>query len=158
MRKTAALGLLKMVFFISGFSSLVYQVAWQRVLTLYYSVENISTTLIVTVYMLGLGIGAIVGGYIADSVSRRLGLYCVIELFIGLFGFFSLPFLEYIGKVTAGSSYTVSFAGMFLFLSFPTMLMGMTLPVLTKFYNAQLKQFFNSLSSLYFINTLGAAA
>ena len=98
MRKTASISLLKIVFFISGFSSLVYQVSWQRILTLYYSVENISTTLIVTVYMLGLGIGAIIGGYLSEKITRRLQLYFLIELLIGLFGWASLPLLEFIGK------------------------------------------------------------
>src|SRR5215203_5884786 len=117
MRKTAALGLLKIVFFISGFSSLVYQVSWQRVLTLYYSVENISTTLIVTVYMMGLGIGAMIGGYVSEKITHRLRFYLLIELLIGLFGWVSLPLLEFIGKSTAGTNYYISFAGMFLFLS-----------------------------------------
>ena len=158
MRKTASLSLLKIVFFISGFSSLVYQVAWQRILTLYYSVENISTTLIVTVYMLGLGIGAIIGGYLSEKITHRLQLYLLIELLIGLFGWASLPFLEFIGKSTAGSNYYISFIGMFLFLCLPTVLMGMTLPLLTKFYNDHIRHFFNSVSYLYFINTIGAAA
>src|SRR5215203_235609 len=157
MIKTAALGLLKMVFFISGFSSLVYQVSWQRVLTLYYSVENISTTLIVTVYMMGLGIGAIIGGYLSEKITHRLRFYLLVELLIGLFGWVSLPLLEFIGKSTAGTNYYISFAGMFLFLCIPTVLMGMTLPLLTKFYHAQIRHFFNSVSYLYFINTIGAA-
>ena len=157
MTKTAALSLLKIVFFISGFSSLVYQVSWQRILTLYYSVENISTTLIVTVYMLGLGIGAIVGGYLSEKIIRRLQLYLLIELLIGLFGLASLPFLELIGKTTAASNYFISFTGMFLFLCLPTILMGMTLPLLTKFYDDHNRRFFDSISYLYFINTIGAA-
>src|SRR5215203_6151840 len=157
MIKTAALGLLKMVFFISGFSSLVYQVSWQRVLTLYYSVENISTTLIVTVYMMGLGIGAIIGGYLSEKITHRLRFYLLVELLIGLFGWVSLPLLEFIGKSTAGTNYYISFAGMFLFLCIPTVLMGMTLPLLTKFYHDQIRHFFNSVSYLYFINTIGAA-
>jgi spermidine synthase len=157
MKSKFSLNLLAAVFFASGFSSLVYQVSWQRILTIYYSVENISTTLIVTVYMLGLGLGAIIGGYFAERVRYKLILYVCIELLIGVFGCISIPFLEFLGKSTAGSSYAVSFMYMFVFLCFPTFLMGSTLPLLTKIFNNILDNFLLSISYLYFINTLGAA-
>src|SRR3569833_2887551 len=88
------LTILIFIFFASGFSSLAYQVAWQRILTLYYSIENISTTLIVSVYMLGLGLGAIIGGKLAERIKNKILFYFVIELLIGCFGFISIPFLE----------------------------------------------------------------
>lgn len=157
MKSKFPLNLLVSVFFASGFSSLVYQVSWQRILTLYYSVENISSTLIVSVYMLGLGLGAIIGGYFAERVRHKLILYVSIELLIGLFGCISIPFLEFLGRSTAGSSYATSFIYMFAFLCFPTILMGSTLPLLTKIFNNILDNFLLSLSYLYFINTLGAA-
>lgn len=145
------------VFFASGFSSLIYQTAWQRILTLYYSVENVSTTLIVSVYMMGLGLGAILGGYLTERIKNRLAFYFAIELLIGLFGIISIPLLGLIGNSTSGNNYLISFTGMFLFLCIPTVLMGMTLPLLTKIYDAHVKNFFDTVSYLYFINTLGAA-
>jgi spermidine synthase len=157
MKTKSLLNVLTLVFFASGFSSLVYQVSWQRILTLYYSVEHISTTLIVSVYMMGLGLGAIIGGRLTDKIKHRVALYLAIELLIGLFGCISIPFLEFLGKSTAGSSYAVSFLYMFVFLGFPTFLMGITLPLLTKIFNNVFNNFLHSLSYLYFINTLGAA-
>lgn len=156
-RKRTKITLLGIVFFASGFSSLIYQVAWQRILTLYYSVENISTTLIVCVYMLGLGLGAIIGGKLAEQTKHKIGLYFAIELLIGLFGYISLPFLEFLGRNTAGSGYVVSSFCMFSFLSIPTLLMGMTLPLLTKIFNGIVHNFLRSISYLYFINTIGAS-
>ena len=49
--------LLATVFFLSGLASLVYQVAWQRMLTLHYGVGSVSIAVIVTIYMFGLGLG-----------------------------------------------------------------------------------------------------
>jgi hypothetical protein len=43
--------LLSFIFFFSGFSALIYQVVWQRLLTVHYGVGPISITLIVSVYM-----------------------------------------------------------------------------------------------------------
>jgi predicted membrane-bound spermidine synthase len=107
--------------------------------------------------MMGLGIGAIIGGYLSEKIRSGALFYCLIELIIGLFGCISIPFLAYIGKITVGDTYIVSFTGMFLFLCLPTILMGITLPLLTKICNSYMNNFFKSLSILYFINTLGAA-
>ncbi len=149
---------LSFIFFFSGFSSLMYQVAWQRLLTLYYGVGAISMTLIVSVYMLGLGLGALLGGELAERVPDKIRSYFLIELGIGVFGLISFPFLMFLGKATAGSPFWLAGVYQFLFLCIPTVLMGMTLPVLTKIFNRLIADFFRTVSFLYFINTLGAAA
>lgn len=149
--------LLSLVFFLSGFSALVYQVVWQRVLTIYYGVGAVSITLIVTVFMAGLGLGAVIGGRFADRVRHRLVLYAVLEGLIGLFGLASLAILDFLGRRTAGVSLPWTFLCVSLFLIVPTTLMGMTLPLLTKIYNSLVSDFALSITRLYFINTIGAA-
>ena len=149
--------LLSLVFFLSGFSALIFQVAWQRLLTVDYGVGAVSIAIIVSVYMLGLGLGALGGGWLAERVRGRLTVYALVETAIGGFGLVSLPFLTAIGKSTAGQSYYLTFAGMFVFLSLPTFLMGSTLPLLIKIFNSRLRNYWASVSFLYSINTLGAA-
>ena len=156
-RRLPGLGLLSSVFFLSGAVSLVYQVVWQRLLTLYYGVGPISTTLIVSVYMLGMGIGALVGGNVAPKLRKLLVLYMVIELALGLFGMGSPYLLISIGQMTAEFDYTAAFFCMFSLLCIPTILMGMTLPLLVQIFACQIHDFQHSVSFLYFINTLGAA-
>jgi predicted membrane-bound spermidine synthase len=151
------ISLLSFVFFFSGFSSLIYQVVWQRLLTLHYGVGSISTTLLVGVYMTGLGLGGLVGGALAERIKNRISFYFWVELGIGLFGLISLTFVSMLGKATAGSSYFLSALYMFLFFSLPTFLMGITLPLLTKIFSRIQGDFFKTVSSLYFINTIGAA-
>jgi spermidine synthase len=145
------------IFFASGFASLLYQVAWQRLLTINYGVGALSVALIVSVYMCGLGLGSWWGGVVAERVRRRVMLYCLIELGIGLFGIVSPLLLNFLQEATAGSNYMLSFVFIFLFLCVPTVLMGSTLPLLTKIYNALRGQFFETVSRLYFVNTIGAA-
>jgi len=149
--------LIKAVFFFSGFSSLLYQVVWQRMLTTYYGVGSVSITLIVSVYMLGLGLGALIGGFLAEWIKEKIKLYFFVEFLLGVFGLTSIPFLDALGHATAGANYIVALVCMFLFLCIPTILMGTTLPLLTKIYNSFIKNFLTSVSVLYFINTLGAA-
>lgn len=149
--------LLSAIFFFSGFASLIYQVSWQRLLTVYYGVGTISITLIVSVYMLGLRAGALWGGRLAERIQDKIALYFIVELLLGCFGMFSLFLLDLLGHYTAGSSLIISFFCMFVFLCMPTVLMGITLPLLTKIFNGFIQDFFKSVSFLYFINTLGAA-
>jgi MFS family permease len=58
------------IFFASGFASLVYQVVWQKVLSQLIGVDTYSVTLIVSLFMLGLGFGGIVGGALTRRVRR----------------------------------------------------------------------------------------
>ena len=78
-----AIILLRLVFFFSGAAGLIYQVVWQRLLTVYYGVGPVATTLIVSIYMLGLGLGALVGGAAAERIKSRVTLYMLVELLLG---------------------------------------------------------------------------
>ncbi len=149
--------LIAVIFFFSGVSALIYQVAWQRLLTVYYGVGPVSIVLVVTVYMIGLGFGALFGGFLSERLRRLVLLYCLVELVIGLFGIISPGFLDLLGRHTAGGSYELTFIASFGFLFVPTFLMGMTLPVLTKLLSRAIDDFFGAVSFLYFANTIGAA-
>src|SRR4029078_10251985 len=59
-----------LIFFAGGLPALIYQVTWQRVLTLYFGVYIYSTTVTVATFMLGLGLGSLAGGWLADRVAR----------------------------------------------------------------------------------------
>jgi len=74
-------------------------------MTWFFLGPPISTTLIVSVYMLGLGVGALLGGQAAERMRRALPAYCALELGIALFGALSLPFLGVLARATAGASH-----------------------------------------------------
>src|SRR5438067_8761445 len=79
------------LFFFSGFPALLYQIVWQRALFTIYGVNVESVTIIVTVFMLGLGLGSLAGG----KLSTRKGLHLLlafglIELGVGVYGAMSL--------------------------------------------------------------------
>src|SRR5713226_3244366 len=84
------------LFFISGFPALLYQIVWQRALFTIYGVNIESVTIVVSAFMLGLGVGSLLGGMV--SKSRRLPLLIVfafVELATALFGVFSLKIFHY---------------------------------------------------------------
>src|SRR3954451_17126344 len=83
------------LFFFSGFPALIYQLTWQRELFRIFGVNSESVTIVVTAFMLGLGLGSLAGGW----VSRRrdvslLPLLAAIEIMTAAFGIVSLGVFE----------------------------------------------------------------
>lgn len=146
------------IFFISGFSALVYQVCWQRLLFTGFGVDLTSITVIVSVFMAGLGIGAFFGGRIADRFSSNIiVIFCLVELGIGLFGFLSYFLIHTLQDLFIHTNLEILAVVTFILLIFPTFLMGTTLPLLTSFFNNFIENIGQSIGMLYFYNTLGAA-
>jgi spermidine synthase len=145
------------VFFASGFAALVYQVVWQRALFTIFGINMEAVTVVVTVFLLGLGVGSIVGGYFSRVVRYPLRLFALSELGIALFGVVSLDLFRGVGTAAASLSPLASALTTFLLLLLPTLLMGMTLPLLVVYLVRQSGNVGRSTSFLYFVNTAGSA-
>lgn len=139
----------------------MYQIGWQRSLYGIIGVDIDSVTVIVSVFMLGIGFGGILGGWIADRAPRRrIHFYAAAEILIAAYGFGSLFLLEYMGNwlIKMGGAAAWGAIASFIFLVAPTTFMGLTLPLLTMAFNDRRKNIGVSVGHLYFFNTLGAAA
>ncbi len=150
--------LLGLFFLTSGMSSLLYQIAWQRLLGLFYGVGAISSAIVVGAFLFGLGLGSLFGGqFERRERTRTLIAYMAIELGIGLFGIASIPLIGWLGALTAGADYWLAAICIFCFLLFPTVLMGATLPVAIQVLQEYDRNLLRNVSSYYFMNTIGAA-
>lgn len=153
----ASFALVAILFFLSGAAGLIYQTVWVRLLELYFGVTLTAITLIVSAYMAGLGLGSLLGGRIAGKSKNTILLYGIIEVGIGAFGIYSPTLINWVGQNTAGSPYTLVFLFSFALLLVPTLLMGMTLPLLTQAFVTRVESSGRVIGLLYGINTLGAA-
>src|SRR5512141_2836320 len=91
------------VFLMSGFAALLYQIVWQRALYAIYGINIESVTMVVTAFMLGLGLGSLAGGVVSKDPRRpALLLFSLVELGIGVFGSVSLSVFHAVGEVTLG--------------------------------------------------------
>src|SRR5207248_3327869 len=150
------------VFFVSGFAALLYQVIWQRLLVFFSGADVYAVTLIVTTFMAGLGLGNLVGGYVADRFSRRTNLVMFIaaELAIMIFGLLSKGFFYdflYTRHPELGQSSWLLWIALFCSLLWPTFFMGVSLPLLAKALTRDIGEAAPIVGQLYGINTLGAA-
>jgi spermidine synthase len=158
-------------FFFSGLASLIYQILWLRMIDKVVGSAPFAVATVLTVFMGGLALGSWLAGRYIDRISSRrnlLSLYGKVEFAIGIYGLL-LPFLIYAAKpiyVLAYNSLFIhfwlyrifTFFGCSLLLIVPTTLMGVTLPVLCRFYVEKLGHIGARTGRLYGINTIGGAA
>jgi spermidine synthase len=144
--------------FFSGFPALIYQLTWQRALSRLFGVNIDSATMLVAAFMLGLGFGGLVGGWL----SKRRGvpvlpLLAAIELMSGAFGLMSLQIVDSIGALTAGLPLTVTAAATLALVTVPALLMGATVPLLVGHLARRCGHVGSAVGLLYCVNTLGAS-
>ncbi|MGI9244689.1 MAG: fused MFS/spermidine synthase [Verrucomicrobiales bacterium] len=146
-----------LIFTLSGISALLYQLIWQRALLTIFGSNIESVTMVVSAFMLGLGIGSIVGGYVSKMKGAPLLLiFAVVEILIGLYGAISLHLFRWVGESTTGAGSLQTGLLTLTLILIPTLLMGSTLPLLVAHYVNVSKNVGYSVSMLYFVNTLGA--
>jgi spermidine synthase len=168
-RATPALrGAVLGLFVASGAAGLVYQVVWSRELVLVFGNTTQAVATIVTAFMAGLGFGSLAGGRLADTSARPLRLYGLVELAVAAMAIL-LPFAfrglaelyrgVWPSLVEQPAQLTGVRFGLALAAVAPaTFLMGMTLPLLTRYLVRTLDEAGARLGELYAANTIGAMA
>lgn len=148
-------------FSLSGFSALIYQVAWQRVLTQSIGSDAISAVLIVTIFMVALGIGAEIARHILLRPNMNvIKAYVGIEIFIGVYGFFSVTLLRIVNNWAINfnvDSVLLDSVINFFTLAPPIIGMGMTTPLIIQIAKRQLTNLGKTTGFFYGLNILGAA-
>src|SRR3954453_21208374 len=151
--------ILCVLFFFSGFPALIYQLTWQRELFRIFGVNSESVTIVVTAFMLGLGLGSLAGGWVSKRRDvALLPLLAAIELMTAAFGIVSLGVFAQVGALIVNWPLPATAAVNLLLVIVPTLLMGATLPILVSHLVRRSGQVGNAVGLLYYVNTLGAAA
>ena len=155
------------MFAISGFAALVYQVLFSKSLALTFGSQATATYSVLSVYMGGMALGAWLGGRIAQGRSDPLKLYAWCELGIGAYClatplvFGAIQWL-YVAAAQGQPPDAAVLTALRVVLgvaalAVPTVLMGMTLPILARFFERRADSLGGSVALLYGMNTLGAA-
>src|SRR5262245_2318009 len=172
-------GAIYLLFFGSGFSALVYQVVWVRVFGNVFGSTVYSASLVLAIFMVGLGAGSYIAGSWADHRQARLpgtllAVYGYVELEIGILGLALSALLPHLGWLSAlvsayatdengwhvvtSGSYVARVVICILLLAPITALMGATLTLLIRhLVRADLAAGSSRIAVLYGVNTLGAA-
>ncbi len=158
---------LESCFFLSGGAGLVYQVVWGRRLAALFGSTLEGVSVVLAVFMAGLGAGAFVLGRRADASGDPGRLYGLLELLVGGFGALSLPILSLAGGVFEAAASSLSPGALlvllktgvaFLVLFVPCFLMGGTLPALVRAFTRGETETARPLGVLYALNLAGAVS
>jgi spermidine synthase len=157
---------ISLLFFLSGITGLVYEVLSAKYLSLLLGNTAQAHTIVLATFLGGLALGNAIFGPQADKVSNRLRLYGWLELGIGLLALLSPLSLQVLSDVyiaIASQHILPPVLGLGLRLGLcmgvlllPAMLMGGTLPLLSRFVTHSLSQLEASVSWFYFLNSAGA--
>ncbi len=167
MPRSSTRALLLLAFFLSGLSTLIYELVWIKHLVYLFGVTYHAITTVVTVFMAGLAFGALGAGRWVDRSPRPLRIYAILELVIAACG---LLFPLALGVTSAlyhsvHDGMQLGFFGHTLvrfllacgLLLIPTIAMGATLPALARYFVLSGDRVGRDMGRLYGMNTVGAA-
>jgi len=153
-------------FFISGLTSLVLEIVWNKQLSYIFGISLHSTAVVVAAYMFGLALGAWGISRVKGKINRPIQIYAYLQICIGLFGTASISIFRFLQpafiflKTTLAFSSSLFFLAQFLILfltlALPVTLMGATLPLITSAFDQTSKKTAVYAGIMYGINTLGA--
>jgi spermidine synthase len=153
----------------SGLAGLVYEVTWTRLLTLYIGHTTAAASAVVAAFLGGLAIGAAVGGRIASSQSPRrcLQFYVGLEIAVAILALLLPLELQWFGPVLrwayqdgAGGALfpLVRILSCIVMVMLPALALGATFPMAIRWFARRSSEPARQSSTLYFVNTIGAAA
>jgi spermidine synthase len=152
--------------FASGAASLSLEVVWSRLLRLVFGSTTLAVTTILVAYMLGLGIGGLLGGRFAKRLGNGVRAYGWMEVAIGVYalvvpwilGHYPALNRTVLAPLDFWPAAFVRFVFVLGVLALPTILMGATLPILVASLARARSELADRVGLLYGLNTLGAVA
>ena len=163
------LHLFTLIFFLSGVTSLVYQVTWMRQFALFFGSDVYSAAVTLAAFMGGLGLGSWAAGRLARDMRSPMLAYGLIEILISVYAY-AFPELLRLFDPLLTDAYRSSFQSepwfyqsvrastAFLLLLPPTALMGATLPIVVQHFATSNGILGARLGHFYSANTIGALA
>ncbi|HSG07260.1 MAG TPA: fused MFS/spermidine synthase [Longimicrobiales bacterium] len=152
---------------LSGMCALALEVLWTRSLVYFLDNSTHAFTTMLTAFLLGIALGSAAVARVVDRRIRLLAAFGLVEVLIGFFALLAIPILasstpvlEGMEGVAADSMLLWKWTGLRFLTSLsvmlvPTVLMGMTVPLVAKIYTLNLARLGTSLGRVYSINTLG---
>ncbi|MDE2662034.1 MAG: fused MFS/spermidine synthase [Gemmatimonadota bacterium] len=155
------------LFFLSGVSGLIYQIAWVRQSVFTFGVSVYAYSTVIGAYMIGLALGSYAMGRRIDAHARPLGTYAALEVGIAALAALSPFLLGALHSIYPGLSNALPAGGFWLtlgrlvlslaVLTPTTFLIGATLPVMSRIYATHGGRVGSDVGRLYLVNTAGAA-
>jgi spermidine synthase len=152
---------------LSGLAALALEVLWTRALVYFLDNSTHAFTTMLTAFLLGIAIGGAVVAWFADRGVPLVAVFGVVEVLIGISSLLAVPVLAGATPVLYGLEgqkldawflwkwTALRFARSLTVMLVPTILMGMTVPLVAKICTLRLNRVGDSLGRVYSTNTIG---
>lgn len=149
------------VYFLSGVTSLAYEVLWARMLSLQFGVSIFGIVITVSAFMAGLGLGSLAGARLLSHWGRPLFIFAALEGAVAAFALVTPGLFEQISEQLGGGALRGSLTGWyglhglvaFAVLFVPAFAMGAGFPLILRGLAGRAV----SLATIYAVNTVGGA-
>jgi spermidine synthase len=156
---------LLVVVFYTNLLSLGCQILWMRQAGFLFGTTHGTFSAVLSVFLLGLALGARHGGRMVDRIRRPLRYVALLELALGAWCLISLPLLKGVRflllDLTGGASglplALLRFSAVLLCLLPPAFCIGSVFPAIVRMYSEGREGFGGRVSVIYALDTLGAA-
>jgi spermidine synthase len=155
---------------VSGFCGLSLEVLWTRALVFFLDNSTHAFSTMLTAFLLGIAIGSFIIARYIDSRKRLVAWLGATQVLIGFFAILAIPVLNHSTPVTQrmaevsvdallpwkwmGMRFVTSLSVMLI----PTILMGMTFPLVIKIFTRSIAAAGKALGNVYAVNTVAGVA
>lgn len=154
-----------LAFGVSGFCALVYQLTWNRILSLLLGSSVYAFSLILSIFILGLALGTVFFARWVTRVRDLVKVFGLLQIGIGISALAALPFFGEIPFVNRWvyQNWDIDFATVqlsnlliiFSLLFLPTFFMGGQFPIVVKLLTRELSKLGSDVGRVYASNTVG---
>ena len=154
--------------FLSGFTSMIYELVWFRVFAVVLESSTYSFSLMLAAFITGITVGSLVAGRVMRGSRRLLFLFGVCELAIAVTVILAVPFYERLPYYFWSIRYLLrpipetylyynlaKFGLCFGIMLIPTLFFGMTLPLVSNIASTAFQTLARKIGNVYAINTVG---
>ena len=160
--------LVLVIYALSGFTALSYEILWMRAFIPFLSSSIYSFTTMLAAFLLGLSLGSWISSQFADRESKLIASLGMVQILIGFFSLVSLM-VFYLFYLTFSEqlnlflddmnawAFLIAIGFYFIILLPPSILMGTVFPLVIKICsNKKIKMIGRTVGDIYFLNTIGA--
>lgn len=160
--------LVLIIYALSGFTALAYEIIWMRIFIPFLSSSIYSFTTMLVAFLFGLSLGSWVCSQFVDLDNKLISSLGIVQILIGFFSLLSLTFFYLFYLLFSKQlnlalehmnawAFLITIGFYFFILLPPSLLMGSVFPLVIKICsNKKIKLIGTTVGDIYFLNTIGA--
>jgi len=152
----------RLIIFFAGFSFLIYEVSWNRYLSFILGTTVTASTIVLTAFMAGFGLGALILSKYANKSNNPKQLLAILPGSIGIMSLINFiiiqNIIQYLYKISTNFFFAdfIFFLLIFILLLIPAFFMGGIIPLVSRILITENSEISDEIGKIYALETLGS--